>query len=116
MSDYPLIRKYLSNLKIYKAHNVGAAVYCEDLEAELKKGAVMFGQAGDLMFDTLTVYRNGSHQGLLIGYQPIEKEKPVSKTELLEILRAESEKDYLIGSTEINELIKRLEKLGVTND
>ena len=91
------------------------AIKASDLEKLLEKGVEVYGNE-DPRYYTTDYNPSKTHCALLIGYKPIENQEPVSKSELLKALKAESDKDYLIGSTEINELISRIEKNGVRND
>lgn len=118
---YPLIQKYMSELKIEQGYSNGDILSKEvthyikasDLEAILAKGVEVYGDDDiKLGFATSRNYEF-SHSGLLIGYKPIESQEPVNIKELLEAIygvRKGQGYDYL------EKIAKRIKKNGVRND
>lgn len=126
MSNYPLIKRYLPELLIEctAAGKWEFYIKCSDLESALQKATVVYGtkdkEAGYAHTDNIRGLF--SHQGLLLGYQPIEKPlEPVSKDELIAALEFVEEKVFTDGGSNgqerkiynMSELLERIKKAGV---
>ena len=117
MSQYKLIGKYMPDLRMfpinwkenltYSDHGIKAS----DLEKALESGMVLY---GDRMTDQDNIYTARKEErdrsfGLLIGKQPLEKPKPVSKEEIVSLLKNYKISDIL----EFRDLLKRIETNGI---
>jgi len=126
MSEFKLIKKYLRSLEIYRANlevkvDMEDVILASDLEKALESATVMYGNDADLNIGGIgnKQDRNDTHQGLLLGYQPIQ-EKAVTKDEILELLNdLRSSMNVIGGEESLGEeirqtvsLINRLEKQG----
>lgn len=109
---YPLIESLGLSVKYpvdFGHHNVIAS----ELEAVLSMGAIVHG--GHSGITTFYKCPSDTYSGLLINYKPMEKPKPVSKSEILEALKANYENDScLLAGLSI--LSERIQKAGVSNE
>lgn len=113
--NYPLIKKFLPELKISKDYRSGEdVIYPEHLELELAKGVELFGlykQAPKAF--SLGQCTGDTHSGLLIGYKPIESSKPVSREEIEKFI-ADSSNNF--NRYEYTDFLQRILEAGLSND
>lgn len=111
MSQYHLIKLYLPELKVFGTDTKDRPFYsASDLEAALQKGVTVFGQK-EMNHEGLGSRQlpSDTHIGLLLGYQPIPQEKPVSKIELIGVIQngcSDEHKASLIERIKKTEVIK----------
>lgn len=140
--EYKLIKKFLPELsKVTTEWNFGTTlsngktitdkkevsdfILASELEAELAKGVEVFGNDEEIdnaEFTSDEVKGVDTHSGLLIGYQPLESSKPVSREEILELLADLSSSMSCSTATKVrleteikltNEIRKRILENGV---
>lgn len=111
MSQYPLVSQFMSGLYITLGAYPSPTVSAEDLEAELAKGFKMYSSNHPShvahISDTIS---NSRYECLVIGYQPIEQEKPVTKAEILEVLEMFKDEGPMVR--DLLNLIERISKQG----
>lgn len=112
--NYPLIKKFLPELKIVNdVYDNPKYVVAKDLEAELAKGAEIFGQRNQYGATDISLNKNSArtHSGLLLNYKPIQNQEPVSREEIEQFYNSFSEK-----YSDTAKLLKRILDKGVRND
>lgn len=123
-AQFPLIKKYLPELEIITSHLYGNGVAfvfdvvkASDLEQSLKKATVVYGTKDKEAGYAHTDNSHGlfTHQGILLGYQPIEKPlEPVGKDEIVTFLNKMSGQSMKYpDAKEYERLIERIKKAGV---
>ncbi len=91
------------------------SVKASDLEAILENGVMMYGKTNSDGFDShdfaddRCMADTDTHIGLLINIQPIEKQNPVSKKEVINFLQEHSNAHFSL----MNNFIKRIESAGI---
>lgn len=112
-NKYPLIKKFLPDIKIVTNTNFSDIISAERLEEYLRlQGQVRFGN--DDFATSPYKCNNDTHTGLLIGYHKIKKEntEPVSKEEIIKVMRGQyGNLDHMLEN--LQKLCDRIEKNGV---
>lgn len=92
-----------------------------ELEALLEKGVEVYGGDENDLATCPTRGEKDKMTGLLIGYKPIENQEPVSKSEVLKMLKScdtfiDVPDNFDSVKKDLSDLLKRIEKNGVRND
>lgn len=120
---YPNCEKY--GLKVVEENALVHTIKASEVEKMLSEGLPVSGEV--LPFDSkapcdimIGIASKATHKGLLIGYKPIEKEQPVSTSEILEVLQHFDYMKVIFPTKElekrevkISDLINRLKLAGV---